>query len=55
MSASAIYHGHVRHRRYAPVEHAFRYPLFMMYLDLAELDRLFEKRWLWWKDASTGE
>jgi DUF1365 family protein len=29
------------------VEHAFRYPLFMMYLDLEELDRLFEKRWLW--------
>ena len=46
-SASAIYRGSVRHRRFAPVEHAFRYPLFMMYLDLAELDHLFEGRWLW--------
>jgi hypothetical protein len=29
------------------VEHAFRYRLFMMYLDLAELDRVFEGRWFW--------
>lgn len=35
--ASAIYEGWVRHRRMAPVEHAFRYPMFMVYLDLAEL------------------
>lgn len=34
---SAIYEGWVRHRRHDPVEHAFRYPLFMAYLDLAEL------------------
>jgi len=45
--ASAIYRGHVRHRRLAPVEHSFRYPLFMMYLDLDELDALFERRWFW--------
>jgi DUF1365 family protein len=37
MSASAIYEGWVRHRRLDPVEHRFRYPLFMAYLDLAEL------------------
>ncbi len=35
--ASAIYEGWVRHRRFEPVEHEFRYPLFLAYLDLAEL------------------
>jgi DUF1365 family protein len=44
---SFIYEGWVRHRRSRPVEHAFRYRLFMMLLDLAELDRLFRNRWLW--------
>jgi uncharacterized protein len=37
LSASAVYEGWVRHRRFEPVEHEFRYPLFLMYLDLAEL------------------
>lgn len=37
MSESAIYEGWVRHRRHEPVAHEFRYPLFMTYLDLAEL------------------
>lgn len=37
MSESAVYEGWVRHRRFEPVEHEFRYPLFLMYLDLAEL------------------
>ena len=37
MSASAVYEGWVRHRRFEPVEHAFRYRLFLMYLDLDEL------------------
>jgi len=45
--ASAIYEGWVRHRRAEPVGHAFSYPLFMMYLDLAELPQLFRGRWLW--------
>jgi len=44
---SAIYFGRVRHRRTSPVEHAFRYRLFMLYLDLAELPRVFNGRWLW--------
>ncbi len=44
---SAIYHGWLRHRRFAPRPHAFRYGLFLMYLDLAELDIVFRKRWLW--------
>jgi DUF1365 family protein len=48
---SAIYRGSLRHRRFAPVLHDFRYPLFMFYLDLAELDQVFRGRWLW---STTG-
>jgi len=44
---SAIYRGWLRHRRFAPRRHAFRYALFMVYLDLAELDEAFRGRWLW--------
>lgn len=44
---SAIYEGLVRHRRFSPAGLTFRYSLFMMYLDLDELPRLFEGRWLW--------
>jgi uncharacterized protein len=47
VTASAIYVGTVRHRRFAPARHAFSYPLFMMYLDLGELPTLFRGRWLW--------
>ena len=34
---SALYPGLLRHRRSAPREHEFSYRLFMVYLDLAEL------------------
>lgn len=44
---SAIYEGWVRHRRLAPVAHDFRYALYMLYLDLDELDDVFRGRWLW--------
>jgi DUF1365 family protein len=44
---SAVYTGWVRHRRYAPKALAFRYPIFLMYLDLAELEQVFARRWLW--------
>ena len=44
---SCIYTGHVGHIRYQPVENRFRYSLFMMYLDLAELDHIFRGRTLW--------
>jgi DUF1365 family protein len=37
LTASAIYEGWVRHRRFEPVEHSFRYRFFLAYLDLAEL------------------
>ena len=45
--ASAIYTGMVRHRRHLPRAHAFDYRLFLMYLDLAEVDTVFARRWLW--------
>jgi uncharacterized protein len=44
---SAVYSGWVRHRRYQPRHHEFRYRLFMMYLDLAELPGLFDPFWCW--------
>ncbi len=44
---SAIYEGIVHHRRGRPVLHAFRYRLFLLYVDLAELPTLFRKRWFW--------
>lgn len=44
---SCIFEGRVRHTRYTPVEHAFAYRMFYMYLDLDELPTLFRKRWLW--------
>ncbi len=44
---SCIYNGWVRHRRHEPAGHQFRYELFMMYLDLAELPHLFDSHWGW--------
>ncbi|MDQ3759349.1 MAG: DUF1365 domain-containing protein, partial [Actinomycetota bacterium] len=43
MTNSAIYEGWVRHRRHDPVEHEFSYPLFMAYIDLAELPWIFDE------------
>jgi uncharacterized protein len=42
VTASAVYEGWVRHRRFEPVEHSFRYRLFLMYLDLAELPEVLD-------------
>ena len=44
---SAIYRGWLRHRRLEPRPHAFRYPLYLMYLDLGELGTVFRGRWFW--------
>ena len=44
---SCIYEGLVRHGRRQPVAHAFKYRVFMMFLDLEELPTLFRKRWFW--------
>jgi len=47
---SCIYEGRVRHRRFAPAENGFDYSIFMVWLDLAEIPRVFRGRRLW----STG-
>ncbi len=47
MIAPAIYTGQVRHRRFTPTGHAFRYRLCMLFLDLEKLDTLFRGSWLW--------
>ncbi len=44
---SHIYKGWVRHRRFAPTQHRFRYRLFMLYVDLAELPQLFDATPFW--------
>ncbi len=44
---SCIYEGTIRHRRFLPVANAFRYRLFLVYLDLAELERVFALNPLW--------
>jgi uncharacterized protein len=47
MLKSCIYEGTIRHRRFLPVENAFRYRLFLVYLDLAELEQVFALHPLW--------
>ena len=42
-SASCIYRGWVRHRRYGAVPHTLRTNLFMLHLDLDELPQLFDR------------
>lgn len=44
---SAIYEGWVTHRRSAPVEHSFRYRIFMPLFDLAELPGLLDGIPMW--------
>lgn len=44
---SALYTGWVQHRRFGPARNAFRYPIFMSFIDLAELPALFNRRWFW--------
>lgn len=44
---SCLYEGTVRHRRVGEVAHEFCHPLFMAYLDLAELPELFDGALLW--------
>lgn len=47
MTASAVYEGWIRHRRFEPIEHGFRYRLFLMYLDLGELPHVLDPYPLW--------
>lgn len=48
---SAIYQGTVRHRRFSPRSHAFKYRIFMMYFDLDELDEALALS-PWWSTKS---
>lgn len=43
--SSCIYQGRVRHRRFMPVRNAFSYDMFMLYLDLDEVESLFSEKW----------
>lgn len=47
---SAVYEGTVWHRRRAPYPHAFSYRMAQLYLDLDEVDRVLDGRWLWSRD-----
>ncbi|MBR9913082.1 MAG: DUF1365 domain-containing protein [Gammaproteobacteria bacterium] len=44
---SAVYQGWVRHRRFAPTSHQFRYRVYMLYLDLAELPQVLQLHPFW--------
>ncbi|MDX1961671.1 MAG: DUF1365 domain-containing protein [Pirellulales bacterium] len=44
---SALYFGHLSHRRFVPWSHAFTARGFWLYLDLAEAPRVFAGRWFW--------
>ena len=45
--ASGIYTGTVRHRRFSPKANHFVYKVFMVYLDLQELEQVFSRSRLW--------
>lgn len=44
---SCIFEGQLKHCRRTPVSHEFRYRLFMIYLDLSELEEVFRGHCLW--------
>jgi len=44
---SSIFSGQVSHARKTPLKHAFRYGVYMAFLDLDELGEVFKGRWLW--------
>jgi DUF1365 family protein len=44
---SRLYTGTIGHCRHMPAVNQFRYRLFMLYLDLDEVETLFDKYWLW--------
>ncbi|MDH3389749.1 MAG: DUF1365 domain-containing protein [Gammaproteobacteria bacterium] len=48
---SAIYRGYLRHRRFTPNAHQFSYQVFMMYLDLDELDEVLGMSPFWSRKA----
>jgi DUF1365 family protein len=48
---SGVYEGQVRHRRSHPKPHSFTYNVFMMYLDLDEIDEVLNSSYLWSKKS----
>ncbi len=42
---SAIYAGEVRHRRFSPTQHEFKYPLFMFLLKASEVSTVLSRFW----------
>jgi DUF1365 family protein len=44
---SAVYTGTIRHRRFRPVDNRFQYRIFFMFLDLDELDHVFDGHPFW--------
>ena len=44
---SCLYEGTIRHRRFYPRPNHFRYRVFFVFLDLAELDTVFADHPLW--------
>ena len=49
---SAIYSGTIFHRRVHPFEHQFKYKLFMVYLDLDEIEDLLPQSFFWGVERS---
>lgn len=44
---SCLYEGQLRHRRFTPRGHTFDYRVCYAWLDLDELETVFDRRWLW--------
>ena len=44
---SCIFEGKVVHTRAEPIAHSFNYRIFMMFLKLNEIDRIFDRYFLW--------
>jgi DUF1365 family protein len=44
---SSIYEGIITHKRLTPAQNKFKYKLFLVYLDLAEIETVFKGRLLW--------
>jgi len=44
---SCFYQGTVRHHRRREADHAFRYRMMLLYLDLDEIESIFSRHWLW--------
>ena len=51
---SCLYVGAVEHHRKGPTQHSFRFPLFMMYLDLDEIPEAFDGRLFWSVSNESG-